>query len=87
MDREEVTRMALEAGFSLGTMYGQGMGKLMPISDSETLVRFAALIAAAERDRCAAECERMMMYPGGRQESAAHNNVWEAAKAIRALDI
>lgn len=39
--------------------------------------------AAAEREACAAECERMMMYPGGQQESAAHNNVWEAAKAIR----
>lgn len=39
--------------------------------------------AAAEREACAAECERMMMYPGGRQESAAHNNVWAAAKAIR----
>jgi len=36
-------------------------------------------------ERAAAECERMMMYPGGRQESAAHDNVWEAAKAIRAM--
>jgi hypothetical protein len=42
-------------------------------------VRKKALLEAAD------ECERMMMYPGGRQESAAHNNVWEAASAIRKL--
>ena len=41
-------------------------------------------MVAAEREACATECERMMMYPGGRQESAAHQNVWAAAKAIRA---
>jgi hypothetical protein len=38
---------------------------------------------AKEREACAAECERMIMYPGGRQVSAAHQNVWAAAKAIR----
>lgn len=38
---------------------------------------------AAEREACAKECERMVLYPGGRQESAAHDNVWAAAKAIR----
>lgn len=38
---------------------------------------------AAEREACAKECERMMMYPGGRQKAPAHNGVWEAAKAIR----
>lgn len=48
-------------------------------TDNKDAVRDAALEEAAN------ECERMMMYPGGRQESAAHNNVWDAAKAIRAL--
>lgn len=37
-----------------------------------------------EREACAKECERMMMYPNARQESAAHQDVWAAAKAIRA---
>ena len=41
-------------------------------------------VAFAEREACAVECERMMMYPGGRQEAPAHENVWAAAKAIRA---
>ena len=40
-------------------------------------------VAFAEREACAAECERMMMFPGGRQESFAHHGVHEAAKAIR----
>ena len=37
-----------------------------------------------EREACAKECERMMMYPNAKQEAAAHQNVWAAAKAIRA---
>lgn len=37
----------------------------------------------AEREECAEECERMMMFPGGRQESFAHHGVQAAAKAIR----
>ena len=38
---------------------------------------------AEEREQCAIECERMMMYEGGKQESPAHNDIWDAAKAIR----
>jgi hypothetical protein len=49
------------------------------------LAAFAEAIRAEERERCAAECERMVMCPGGRQESAAHQDVWHAAKAIRAM--
>lgn len=41
-------------------------------------------LIAEEREACAAECERMMMYPGGKQEAPAHNDVWAAAAAIRA---
>lgn len=51
----------------------------------ENVLRFARAIIAAERERCAAECERMVMYPGGRQEAPAHNSVWSAARAIRAM--
>ena len=39
---------------------------------------------AAEREACAAECEREMMYPGGRQIAFAHQGVQAAARAIRA---
>jgi hypothetical protein len=37
-----------------------------------------------EREACAEECEQMMLYPNAKQKSAVHQNVWEAAKAIRA---
>lgn len=36
-----------------------------------------------ERESCAVECERMMMFPRGREESFAHHGVEAAAKAIR----
>lgn len=49
----------------------------------DELIAFARAVEAAEREACAAECERMVMYPGGRQEAPAHNGVWEAARAIR----
>jgi hypothetical protein len=39
----------------------------------------------AALEEAATECERMMMWPNARQESQVHGNVWEAARAIRAL--
>ena len=68
-----VIEMAREAGFL--------MENSAAIQAAE---RFAELVRADEREACATECERMMMYPNARQESAAHDNVWAAAKAIRA---
>lgn len=49
-------------------------------------IQFESILQAIkiEREACATECERMMMYPNARQESAAHQDVWAAAKAIRA---
>ena len=63
-----------------------------PMRDCPTHGESAELVAAKaaicdavkiEREACATECERMVMYPGGRQESAAHHDVWAAARAIR----
>ena len=48
------------------------------------LITLEQLIRADERELCAAECERMVMYPRARHESYAHDTAWEAAKAIRA---
>jgi hypothetical protein len=45
---------------------------------------FADMVSSEEREACAKEAERMVMYPGGRCEAPAHSNVWDAAKAIRA---
>lgn len=54
------------------------------LSDIEEALRdIVGSAVKAEREECAKECERMMMYPRGKQEAPAHNDVWEAAKAIR----
>jgi len=74
MTQDEIIEMAIQAGIS-----EEIAAFNIPIIEA-----FAKLIAAKEREACAAECERMMMYPNARQESAAHQNVWAAAKAIRA---
>ncbi len=74
MNRDDIIRMALEAGY----------GKAMADLHAPALERFAAIVAAHEREECAKECERMVMYPNAQCESAAHENVWKAAAAIRA---
>jgi hypothetical protein len=78
MTQDEIIAMAVQAGMAeeiaaFNILIIEAFAKLV-----------AAKAAAKEREACAAECERMMMYPNARQESAAHQNVWAAAKAIRA---
>jgi len=41
---EQVTLMALEAGFMITTLCGQDTNKAMPVSDRATLVKFAQMI-------------------------------------------
>ncbi len=36
-------------------------------------------------EHAATEAERMARYPGGKQQAPAHDTVWHAARAIRAL--
>lgn len=53
MTRDDITRMAQEAGFV-------GMD-----GEHGALRRFAALVAAAEREACARVCEQKGMVKGG----------------------
>ena len=48
MDRDEVIRLAKESGLQLGYSFAW-----------KHLERFAALVAAAERDACAQLCDQM----------------------------
>lgn len=73
MDREEVIRMAKEAG--------AGAGKFHPSDNEETIFpnpmdvfRFASLVAAAERERCAKVCAD---HPGH-----IPSNKWNASSAL-----
>lgn len=83
MTQDEIIEMAIEAEFVSHGKPSDEESELFVCVDKD-IYKFAKLVAAKEREACAAECERMMMYPNARQESAAHQNVWAAAKAIRA---
>ena len=52
MSREEIIRMAREAGFQVAS-------ESWWVTESEALDRFAALVAAAEREACAQVCEAL----------------------------
>ena len=67
MDREEITRMAREAGF----VGFDGSNKM--------LRKFAALVAAAEREACAKVCDVLAVHP-----EYASDITKVAAQAIRA---
>ena len=83
MDREAVIRMAREAGFEV---YGTDVW----ITDGwwlEELERFAALVAAHEREASAKVCERLGVHPAlnvfnGGPEWYKHGK--DCAAAIRA---
>ena len=69
MNREDIIRMAREAGA------GEWGDSVVPaMMDIE---KFAALVAAHEREACAMVCDEV-----GNQDS--DNHAWDAAAAIRA---
>ena len=75
MDREEIIRMAREAGFEV---YGTDVW----ITDGwwlEELERFAALVAKHEREACAKVCDVLAVHP-----EYASDITKVAAQAIRA---
>ena len=51
MDRDDIIRMAQEAGFAYFT----------PVEHMNQFKKFADLVAAAERERCAKVCENKFM--------------------------
>jgi hypothetical protein len=57
MTREDIIRMAREAKLNIGPA---GMGQTVWGGDAE-LERFAALVAAAEREACARVCESLSL--------------------------
>ena len=79
MNKEDILRMARESRMfrildEHASEYGNGTfeNTLCP-----ELERFAALVAAAEREECAKVCDEV-----GNQDS--DNHAWDAAAAIRA---
>jgi len=66
MTREDIIRMAREAGFSVWDNERASME-----GDGDALERFAALVAAAEREACAKVCD----------EHAKRNYNWASENA------
>ena len=78
MNREQIIRMAREAGFEV---YGTDVW----ITDGwwlEELERFASLVAAAEREECAKACEELLTIINSGDEHM--DGVTDCIVAIRA---
>ncbi len=88
-----INDIAKEAGI-LPIEYPEGMEPMWWSVDSESIIKFAALIAKAERERCARVCEEMPQMPTLRHggdatcgESAAYDGGCQnSAAAIREPD-
>ena len=77
MDREEIIRMAREAGFSDTTNPFVAWG-----ASWEQVERFAALVAAAERRACVKVCEELLTIISSGDEHM--DGVTDCIAAIRA---
>ena len=75
MNREDIIRMAQEAGWKDLRNYDFEMNEFLVMGGFKDLERFAALVAFAEREACADLCDRF----ANRMMSAE-----ECADAIRA---
>ena len=78
MTRDEIISMAIEAGVSIRGHYDETG------STPAELQRFADLVAAAEREKCAKVCQTVVdsgMYDGWQQYAAA-----ACRDAIRAMN-
>jgi len=71
MTRDDIIKMAREAGFNPVTFMGAGF---------ELFERFAALVAEAEREACAKFCDARYMGDNNREDMEAKR----CAAAIRA---
>ena len=81
MNREDIIRMAREAGFIVSETSRKYQPKCIDFTHylvDDLLERFAAIVAAAEREACAKECEHTAVRMGS--EWMAHH----CAEAIRA---
>ena len=77
--RDEVIRMAREADCQHVNLTGDRAAAV------ERLTRFAALVAAAERERCANACEGFRHGLDSRSSQAEGWAAAQCAEAIRAL--
>jgi hypothetical protein len=75
MNRDDIIRMAKEAGGHIAELPN---GDAWMFDEAEQLERFAALVAATERDRCILILERLHERSGGQ-----YNYYLHAAKVLK----
>lgn len=85
MTSDEVIRLAKEAGIPDDNIPSLAWGRLE--TGAQLLERFAALVAAAEREACAADCDaaadRLAACPAYPENRAAISALRHRAAAIR----
>jgi len=82
MTREDIIRMAREAGFEIGSVTN---AIYAPTSCETELERFAALVAAAEREACAKLADEQLMNTSALMSMPPKSSAaWNIATAIRA---
>ena len=64
MNREDIIRMAREAGLEKIVAYNKDFTQTVKIAPWVELERFAALVVAAEREACAVLCETSDRHRG-----------------------
>ena len=89
MNREDIIRMAREVGFFVLMPSDDvlDVGGVYPDADDEIskeLQHFAQLVAAAEREACAKECESLNLYGGSESRQLQLATLKDCAYAIRA---
>ena len=80
MRQDEISRMAREAAQLDGTNPPEKSVTLYAAKSSRFLEKFAALVAAAEREECAKVCDSVVIEHPGRADLTAD----QCAAAIRA---
>ena len=74
MNREDIFRMAQEAGFD----YSGAELSWESVICTEELQRFAALVASAEREACAEICKKHADFYAGLEPSPIAQSAWAA---------
>ena len=86
--REEIIRMAREAGFGIAA-FNAIDGYEVVTSDGKIITdeieRFAALVAAAKKEECAKECMSFEILYNHAYDKRAYAAIQACAAAIRAL--
>ena len=80
MDREDIIKLAREAGMQLAWIATvPDTNKMKVLCDFDQVQRFAVLVSAAEREECAKVCDVLAVHP-----EYASDITKVAAQAIRA---